>query len=450
MCKNFWWGQTCDKQKVALISWFSMRKPKKEGGLGFRSFRCFNLALLAKQGWRITQQQESLAARVLKARYFARGSLWEARRGHQPSFTWQSVLKGRKLLKEGCLWRVGDGTKIKVCADKWLPRSPNHMAQPFPQTVHRDATVSELINHEHRLWREQIIRNCFSHTQTEEILSIPLCQNAREDTLIWGETRDGVFTVRSATLLARRIEEAKKQPHLASCSGAFDGRWVRIWRAQAIPRAKNLCWRACRDAIPTRVNLYKRGMEIDVYCPVCGSDYETPSHTFLDCEFAMDFWRKSPFRLCTKSRSQRDFGAWCHKVISALDEEQRGLFITLIWGLWCLRNRWVFEGKREHVGTSLMRLVDSWRKYVEAKEAKQTKGKGTVTTASKWLPPERGLLKVNVDAAMGRESRRGVGVIARNSEGEIMVAAHKKVRAEWDVDTMEAFAVLKDGLKDNR
>jgi len=131
-CKNFWWGQTCDKQKVALISWFSMRKPKKEGGLGFRSFRCFNLALLAKQGWRITQQQESLAARVLKARYFARGSLWEARRGHQPSFTWQSVLKGRELLKEGCLWRVGDGTKIKVCADKWLPRSPNHRAHPLP------------------------------------------------------------------------------------------------------------------------------------------------------------------------------------------------------------------------------------------------------------------------------------------------------------------------------
>ena len=223
---------------MALISWFSIRKPKKEGGLGFRSFRCFNLALLAKQGWRITHQKESLAARVLKARYFARGSLWEARRGYQPSLTWQSVLKGRELLKEGCLWRVRDGTKIKVFADKWLPRSPNHVAHPLPQAFHMEATVSDLINQEHQVWREQIIRYCFPHAQDEEILNIPLSQTAREDTLIWGETKDGVFTVRSATSLARKLEEAKKQPHLASCSGVSDGRWARIWRALTNPSSK--------------------------------------------------------------------------------------------------------------------------------------------------------------------------------------------------------------------
>ena len=74
MCKDFWWGQMGDNRRMALISWDSMRKPKKEGGLGFRSFRCFNLALLAKQGWQLIQQTESLAAQVLKAKYFPRGS----------------------------------------------------------------------------------------------------------------------------------------------------------------------------------------------------------------------------------------------------------------------------------------------------------------------------------------------------------------------------------------
>ena len=179
-----------------------------------------------------------------------------------------------------------------------------------------------------------------------------------------------------------------------------------------------------------------------MYCPVCGSDYETPTHIFLECDFARDFWRKSPFRLCTKSRSQCDFGAWCHEVNSVLDEEQRGLFITLIWGLWFLRNKWVFEGKREHVGLSLLRLVDSWHRYAEAMKAQKIKGKGKEETAPKWSSPERGWLKANVDAAMGRGSKRGVGVIVRNGAGEVMVAAHKNVRVDWDVDTMEAFAVL--------
>ena len=53
------------------------------------------------------------------------------------------------------------------------------------------------------------------------------------------------------------------------------------------------------------------------------------------------------------------------------DADQSGLFVTLIWGLWVLRNRWVFEGKRENVGISLVRFVDGWGGYVEAMEAQK-------------------------------------------------------------------------------
>lgn len=44
--------------------------PNKEDGLGFRNLKAFNLALLAKQAWRLQTNTQSLVYRVLKAQYF--------------------------------------------------------------------------------------------------------------------------------------------------------------------------------------------------------------------------------------------------------------------------------------------------------------------------------------------------------------------------------------------
>jgi len=170
-------------------------------------------------------------------------------------------------------------------------------------------------------------------------LNLPLSHDEREDKLVWDSTQSGVFTVKTATMLARKMEAQQRLNNEGSCSGDHDGRWARIWTASAIARVKNLCWRACRDALPPCVNLFKRGVEIDVFCPVCGNDYETTTHIFLDCDLAVEYWSKSPFRFGTRDRTELDFGAWCHDTIKLLDKDQCGLLATLLWGLWLIRNR---------------------------------------------------------------------------------------------------------------
>ena len=64
MMRNFWWGQKNQESKMAWVSWSRMCKSKLEEGMGFRDLYAFNLAMLAKQGWRMLENPTSLMAHM--------------------------------------------------------------------------------------------------------------------------------------------------------------------------------------------------------------------------------------------------------------------------------------------------------------------------------------------------------------------------------------------------
>ena len=121
MMGNFWWGQKGRERRMAWVSWEKLCKPKSNEGMGFRDFKALNLALLAKQGWRMLENPNALVHRVYKAKYFANESFLNAQVGRRPSYVWRSIMAAKDIIMKGSQWCIGNGQKVHIWEDRWIP-----------------------------------------------------------------------------------------------------------------------------------------------------------------------------------------------------------------------------------------------------------------------------------------------------------------------------------------
>lgn len=145
MCASFWWGSELKKNKIHWKNWSALCKSKQNDGLGFRDISIFNQAILAKQSWRIFNNPNSLLSIILKGRYFHSSNFLEANLGSRPSYTWRSILWGRKLFKQGYRWIIGPGSIVSIKKYNWFCSSVVRKPISVPQNLSL-CRVSALLN----------------------------------------------------------------------------------------------------------------------------------------------------------------------------------------------------------------------------------------------------------------------------------------------------------------
>ncbi|KAM1981033.1 hypothetical protein ACFX15_037578 [Malus domestica] len=172
---RFWWAGADRDRGVHWVKWNDLSRPKKEGGLGFCNLNDFNIALLAKQCWRLIHDLDSLWACVLKARYFPNSSFLEAKKGGRAFWAWASLLDGRDLILRDARWQIMGGMKVWFWQDNWIPGITGGGGHPTPfnpSVINRKCKVAEFIDPSSRTWNLDLLSNFISDSESDTISKI--------------------------------------------------------------------------------------------------------------------------------------------------------------------------------------------------------------------------------------------------------------------------------------
>ncbi|GJX94837.1 RNA-directed DNA polymerase, eukaryota [Tanacetum coccineum] len=156
------------------------------------------------------------------------------------------------------------------------------------------------------------------------------------DRYVWSLENSGEFSVKSI----RQVIDANCFPVIHSAT-----RWVK-----SVPLKVNImAWKIKMDGLPTRMNISRRGIEIDsIVCPICNSGAESSCHIFFQCNLVRQLARKISSWWNVDYVDVSSYEEWYTWLVSLrlqanLKAVFEGIFYCLWWSVWMFRNKILFE-----------------------------------------------------------------------------------------------------------
>jgi hypothetical protein len=317
--------------------------------------------------------------------------------GSRVSLVWRSLFHAKRLLSQGILWRVRNGSSIRIWKDRWIPSSSTHLVHSPVGGLGQNATASDLIDKEGGCWNSLIISENFMKEEAKAILNIPLSPILPQDWIIWIGSKSGMFTVKSAYHIGRVLKEDAR----GQCSNAarMPDIWRDLWNLKIPGKVKLFAWRACQNLLPTRDNLYKRKVIQDPICPCCGLEVETIIHSLRSYSAAQDVWgdNLSCFQKC--SSSQISFLLLLDSCFRIYDKEKVELLLVVARNIWLGRNSLLFEGcflPPRRIWEDFISFLEDYRNSLQEEE-NVNKVLNLVAHLSPevWHPPPTDHFKIN-------------------------------------------------------
>ncbi|KAG7563755.1 Endonuclease/exonuclease/phosphatase superfamily [Arabidopsis suecica] len=443
--RRYWWSSSKEKGKIPWIAWNQMTKLKQHGGMGFRDLHKFNIALLAKQSWRILKEPDSLLSRVIKAKYYSRATLMEANLGHRPSHAWRSIFQGTQLLKQGLQWRVGDGRTINVWSDQWLDNPPRP-ARPAGNASQGSLRVSDLMFSGGNGWDDRKLYHLIHPEDVKLIMKIRPSIVQSPDAPTWIFTKDGQYSVKSGY-----HQLTKSPPSDSNNSHQINQLCKSIWALSVPPKIKHFWWRLIHNALPVAEALAHRNLRISQDCLFCGETKESVAHIFFCCRVAREIWELSPINIDTDQfTDNHSLLDYIQAILSSASHQEstNHIFPFIGWRIWKARNDLLFNNKRWAIPHIIHQALTDLRIWTESQKAllspkMQTsqKKKPAPTTFQEVLTHTPSLCCCTDASWENQESKAGIGWTLHESNGRYLLKGSSSIEPTHSALEAEAIAL---------
>lgn len=177
--------------------------------------------------WKLLKDDNSLWVKLVRKKYLKNDSLFTHKVSVLASWQWKHLMRLRNMFCQGLRWQIGNGSDIRFWDDNWLLPSPLSSLLIPPDSSH-SLLVSDFIL-PCRTWDRSKLARYLPQYLVEKALSFFIPFHSQQDSLVWGLTADGEFSVKSGALLVQGLVNGDVT--------IVDYAW--IWKLLPPPKIKN-------------------------------------------------------------------------------------------------------------------------------------------------------------------------------------------------------------------
>lgn len=365
---SFLWSGNHSEEKIHLVKWSIIARPKAMGGWGLKDLDTFGRAFRMKSMWRFLNTH-SIWSQICCVKYL-RGAdkmswfIKGLRSWGSASPVWKALLDTRQWIQPGLTWLIGSGERIALQElandlDLDFVLSPQLIAyfrlQGYNTLAHFCIHSSSIIDHWkgsdffrlNGAWKYQWDR----FTSSLQRLGIRLSDC--DDSLYWCHNSLGRVTTKSAYM------------HLLSDSGPGGTWWcdLSIWRISAPLKIICFFWLMMNKRILTWDQLCKRGWSGPGLCALCKKESEDINHIFIQCLVTVMIWHY----VCAELQVSM---TWRHSSLSLCfdrwiieHKRHKSLPLFICWGVWLLRNGIIFEDRLLNWMNTGIKIISFFKEF---------------------------------------------------------------------------------------